>query len=133
MSQQPQQKVQDEAPASLAQTPPPPSNIGYGHPEYQFVSSIMEMQKTLGEINSSIRDLSSKIDSTAQKVDNLYQWKHMILGGAVVIGVGVSGAVWLFDYLTDNYQFTSKSNAQVVDRPVSAPQLIEPAPEPKKK
>jgi hypothetical protein len=33
----------DEAPASMAQTTP--TSIGYGHPEYQFVQGLMEMQR----------------------------------------------------------------------------------------
>ena len=75
----------DEAPASIPQTTP--VGIGYGHPEYQFVQSIMEMQKSLGEINSSIKTLGSAIDSVKSKVDGLVEWKHMIVGGVVVLGI----------------------------------------------
>ncbi len=74
----------DEAPASIPQTTP--RSIGYGHPEFQFVQSIMEMQKSLGEINSSIQSLSKTIDSTKSKVDDLVNWKNMIFGGAITIG-----------------------------------------------
>jgi len=128
MSLKSQYKAEDEAPASIPQTPPPPQNIGYGHPEYQFVSSIMEMQKSLGEINSSIKDLSVKIDSTAHKVDNLYKWKHMILGGAVVLGAIFGLGGWTVNYVTDHYSLTPKESQQVdrlstPDIPVTRPSV----------
>ena len=98
----------NEAPASIPQTTP--KGIGYGHPEYQFVQSVMELQKHLGEINASIKSLEKSVDntnsrieclgdinaslrnltqttdSTKAKVDDLIKWKHMILGGMAVIG-----------------------------------------------
>jgi hypothetical protein len=74
----------DEVPASVPQTTP--RSIGYGHPEFQFVQSVMEMQKSLGEINASIQSLSKTIDSTKSKVDDLVNWKNMIFGGAITIG-----------------------------------------------
>lgn len=81
----------DEAPASIPQTTP--RSIGYGHPEYQFVQSIMEMQKSLGEINASIQSLSKTVDSTKSKVDDLVNWKNMIFGGAITIGFFLGLAV----------------------------------------
>lgn len=67
----------NEAPASIPQTTP--KGIGYGHPEFQFIQSIMEMQKSLGEINASIQALNKTVDSTKSKVDELVKWKHMIV------------------------------------------------------
>lgn len=84
----------DEAPASIPQTTP--KSIGYGHPEYQFVQSIMEMQKSLGEINASILALNKTVDSTKSKVDDLVTWKNMIFGGAITIGFLIGLAVTLF-------------------------------------
>jgi len=98
----------NEAPVDIPQTTP--KGIGYGHPEYQFVQSVMELQKHLGEINASIKSLERSVDntnsrieclgdinaslktltqttdSTKSKVDDLIKWKHMILGGAAAIG-----------------------------------------------
>ena len=84
----------DEAPASIPQTTP--RSIGYGHPEFQFVQSIMEMQKSLGEINASIQALNKTVDSTKSKVDDLVNWKNMILGGAITIGFFIGLAIAMF-------------------------------------
>lgn len=78
----------DETPASPPQMPPP--NIGRGHPEYHFVESIMTMQKTLGQIDSSIQALTKSIDSTKTKVDALIEWKNRILGGVMVLGAVIA-------------------------------------------
>lgn len=74
----------ESPPASIPQTTP--KGIGYGHPEYQFVQSIMEMQKSLGEINASIQALNKSVDSSKSKIDDLVKWKNMIVGGALAIG-----------------------------------------------
>jgi hypothetical protein len=76
-----------------------PRRVGYGHPEYNFIQSIMEMQKSLGEINASIQALRVSVDSTKTKVDDLVKWKHMILGGAVTIGFLAGLALAVFKML----------------------------------
>ena len=81
--QQGQAVQQDVAPAPVQTVP----TIGQGHPEYHFVQSIMEMQKSLGQINASIESLTKTVDSTKSKVDDLVKWKNMIFGGAIVLGV----------------------------------------------
>ncbi|MEQ1738763.1 MAG: hypothetical protein ABL884_02565 [Methyloglobulus sp.] len=94
----------DEAPASIPQTPPP--SIGYGHPEFHFVQSIMEMQKSLGEINASISSLSKSVESIKSKVDDLVKWKNMILGGAIATGAILSIIFFILtkasEYITIN-------------------------------
>lgn len=75
----------------------PLRSIGFGHPEYQFIQAIMEMQKSLGEVNASVQALSKALDNTDKdlkesihslksKVDDLVRWKTLILGGAITIG-----------------------------------------------
>ena len=73
-----------EAPASLPQITP--KGIGYGHPEYHFVQSVMELQKSNVEISTNISHLVSSVDSMKSKVDDLIKWKTLIIGGAVAIG-----------------------------------------------
>lgn len=97
--EKPTDQVFDEAPASVAQTTP--RSIGYGHPEYQFVQSIMEMQKSLGEINASILALTKTVDSTKSKVDELVTWKNMVFGGAITLGFLITiviAVIKLFDH-----------------------------------
>lgn len=103
----------DEAPASTPQIEP--KNIGYGHPEYQFVQSIMEMQKSLGEINASIKTLSSSISSTNSKVDDLVKWKNMILGGAIVVGVLLSGSYIIISKAADYLTISLKNETSNID------------------
>lgn len=114
----------DEAPASIPQTPPP--GIGYGHPEYQFVQSIMEMQKSLGEINSSIKTLSTSVDSVKGKVDDLVKWKNMILGGAIVTGVFISFVIFTVSKASD-YLTIKTPPAQVIP-PVQLPPPVQETP-----
>lgn len=76
---------QDDAPASVPQTPPPA--IGYGHPEYHFVQGMMEVQKSLGEIKASIDNLKGTVDGVKTKVEDLVNWKHRIIGGVAVLSV----------------------------------------------
>lgn len=110
-------KVADEAPTSVPQTTP--FGIGYGHPEYQFVQSIMEMQKSLGEINASIQALGKSVEGVKAKVDKLEEWKNMILGGAIVAGVLISVAVFLVTKASDYITLKAPAMQSV---PAAAPQ-----------
>lgn len=107
----------NEVPADIPQTTPRP--IGYGHPEYQFVQSIMEMQKSLGEINASIQALNKTVDSTKSKVDDLVRWKHMIVGGAVVLGVIIGFIATIGTKIFDNISFNT-TKPQVTQHPQPA-------------
>lgn len=82
--------LQQHAPAPQDVSPPPaqtpPPSIGMGHPEYHFVTGLLEIQKQLGETNSAISALTKTVDSTKAKVDDLVAWKNRILGGAFALG-----------------------------------------------
>jgi hypothetical protein len=101
-------KLPDEVPASIAQTTP--RTIGYGHPEYNFVSAIMEMQKSLGEINASIQALNKTTESTKSKVDDLVNWKNMILGGAITVGFLIGSAIGLFKIFEHSFNPPSEAS-----------------------
>jgi hypothetical protein len=112
----------DEAPATVPQTTPTAIG-GYGHPEYQFVQAIMEMQKSLGEINASITSLTKSVESTKTKVDDLVKWKNMILGGVLVGGALISGFAYLITKASD-YIAVKTPTAQVIQMPsVLSPQI----------
>jgi len=75
-----------------------------GHPEFHFVTGLMDVQKQLGEIKASIETLTKTVDSTKSKVDDLVGWKNRILGGAVAIGAVCAilgfGVTKLSNYVT---------------------------------
>lgn len=112
--------VSDEAPASVPQTTP--RSIGYGHPEYQFVQSIMEMQKSLGEINASIQALTKTVDSTKSKVDELVTWKNMVFGGAITLGFIITIAIAVIKLFDHNPISTPKIQAIQPQSPIQLPQ-----------
>lgn len=117
--------IEDAAPASVPQTTP--TKIGYGHPEYQFVQAIMEMQKSLGEVNASLATLNKTVDSTKSKVEDITAWKNKILGGFIVVGIFASFLTIVVtkfsDYIT--IKAPEKSQTQAQPEPPAAP---EPAP-----
>lgn len=112
----------DNTPAAIPQTTP--TSIGYGHPEYHFVQSISEMQKSLGEINSSIKALEKSVESTKSKVEDLVKWKNMILGGAIVAGVLISVFVFLLSKVSD-YVTLKAPAGQNIQTP-NTTQLVQP-------
>jgi len=114
----------DNAPASIPQTTP--TSIGYGHPEYHFVQSISEMQKSLGEINSSIKALEKSVESTRSKVEDLVKWKNMILGGAIVAGALISAFVFLLSKVSD-YVTLKPPVGQTLQTPLTT-QPVQPKP-----
>jgi len=115
--QQAQPVQQDVSPAPVQTVP----SIGQGHPEYHFVQSIMEMQKSLGQINASIESLTKTVDSTKSKVEDLVKWKNMIFGGAIVIGLFCSLA---------GFAVTKFSGYVTIKAPEDQVQTSKPAPPP---
>lgn len=116
----------DESPAVVPQTTP--KTIGYGHPEYQFVQAIMEMQKSIGEVKASVESLREAVNSTKSKVDTLVQWKNMIVGGAVVFGFVCSSLGFLFVKGWDYISFKNPA-AQVQQMQAPAQPVIQTPPQ----
>lgn len=85
---------QEPSPAPVQSAPPPGYGIGMGHPEFHFVTGLMDVQKQLGEIKASIETLTKTVDSTKSKVDDLVSWKNRILGGAIAIGAVLALLGW---------------------------------------
>ena len=57
----------DAAPADIPQTTP--KNIGFGHPEYHFVESLSEVNKTLGVLEAKLEALKESSSSSELKQD----------------------------------------------------------------
>jgi hypothetical protein len=69
------------------QTTPAAYGYGYGNSDHNFtLQSVMEMQKSLGELTSTINALKTSVDGVKSKVENLVEWKSKIIGGAIVLG-----------------------------------------------
>ena len=118
MTPGPGKPVADEAPASVPQTTP--TAIGYGHPEYQFVQAIMEMQKSIGELKASIDNVKNSNDSIKTKVDDLVGWKNKILGGAFVLGV-LATAIGVVIGKFSDYVTIKSPTPQVQVQPIPDP------------
>ena len=74
----------DDVPQTPQTTPPSFSHTNHDH---SFtLQTVLELQKSVGEINANLQALKSSVDSTKTKVDELIGWKHKIVGGAVVLG-----------------------------------------------
>jgi hypothetical protein len=95
----PQREADTPAPA---QTTPP--QIGQGHPEYHFVQSVMELQRSIGRLEGSLEQLHKSSEKIESKVDVLTEWRHKMLGAAAVLGIVVSILTTVllkaFDYYT---------------------------------
>jgi hypothetical protein len=102
----------------------PPTNIGRGHPEYHFVQSILELQKTIVEtkvavesINISIGTLKDDVKSIKTKVEDLVSWRNKILGGALTLGFLLTfgfGVAKLLDGVPINFGVKNVSPAEVL-------------------
>ncbi len=102
----------------------PSTSIGRGHPEYHFVQSVLELQKTMVEtkiavesINISIGTLKDDVKSVKTKVEDLVSWRNKILGGALTLGflltLGFS-VVKLLDGVSINFGDKHKSPTEVL-------------------
>lgn len=51
------------------------------------LQAVMELQKSVGEMNANLEGLRASVDGLKGKVEDLVAWKNKILGGVVVISV----------------------------------------------
>jgi hypothetical protein len=108
-------------PESVAQVPQStPSMLGMGMPGHDFtLQAVMELQKSVGEMNANLQALKGSVDSIKTKVDDLVGWKHKILGGAAVLAVVVAALSFLMGKASE--YVTWKSPAQQVAAPAVLP------------
>jgi hypothetical protein len=112
--------------ASVPEQPQVTPGFSVGHPDHSFtLQAIMELQKTVGEMNANLVGMKSSVDSVKGKVDDLVAWKNKILGAAMAVGAGVSIVTLL---LTKSYlSFSAPAPASSQGTPV---QVAPPAPPP---
>ncbi len=53
----------------------------------KLIGRLDGIRTDLIEVKAEIKGMKSSIDSTKSKVEDLANWKHMIIGGAIVLGV----------------------------------------------
>lgn len=112
-----------------------PRVIGMGHPEFHFVQAVMELRTAMhqmdtdnkvamAKIETKLDGLKSSVDGTKKNVDDLVQWKTLILGGAVVLGAVMAMAWGAYVKFGDRISIAPAPNQVMtpVTVPVSAPQ-----------
>ena len=57
------------------------------------VEGLSEKIDSVNDLKPNVANLTKTVESSAKKLEKLATWKAMIIGGAVVVGVG-AGAVW---------------------------------------
>jgi branched-subunit amino acid permease len=88
------------------------------------LQAVMDMQKTLGEMNANLVATKSSVDSLKSKVEDLVGWKNKIIGGAVVLGAALTFAGWLVAKASD--YVTIKTPLQQTAQPTQPAKAVRP-------
>ena len=67
-----------------------PRAIGMGHPEYNFINGLMELQKSSARTDATIESLQKTLDETKTKVSRIEKTVY-IATGIIVVAVAVGG------------------------------------------
>jgi hypothetical protein len=99
----------EESVAQIPQTTP--SGLGAGLPNHDFTLQIViELQKSIGELNATTQATKSSVDGLKSKVDDLIAWKNRILGGAAALALVIAALGYV----------AGKVSEYVVLKPVAA-------------
>ena len=81
-------------------TPPQttPKLIGYGHPEYNFVQGLMELNSTVARMQAVLEQVKQASDDTKAKVARLEQIAY---AGAAIIVIAVAVGGWMLNTAKD--------------------------------
>lgn len=110
--------VDDDSEPQVPQSTP--TSLGaYGQPSHDFtLQAVMELQKSVGEMNATLQTVKSSLDSVKTKVEDLVGWKHKIIGGAAVL-IACGGFVgWALAKASDYVTVRIPTGAPVVVAPV---------------
>lgn len=90
-------------------------------PGHDFtLQAVIEMQRTLGQLDANISGLKGSVDGLKTKVDDLVAWKHKLVGGAAVLVV-VGGIIgWLIKGAADYVTLKVPAQTSVVVQPAAA-------------
>lgn len=87
---------EDSIPASSPQTIP--KNIGYGHPEYNFVQGLMELQKSVVRMETILENVKQSSDETKGKVSKL---EKTIYAAGVILAICIVVGGWTLNAAKD--------------------------------
>lgn len=109
-------------------TPQPPQSIPTFYPEHGgpdfTLQCVIELQKSVGEMNATMRGMKESLDGVKSKVDDLIGWKHKIIGGAAVLVV-VGGLVgWVIGKASDYVSVRVPPGIPVTIAPLAAPAAV---------
>lgn len=81
-----------------------PYGAGFAPGSHDFtLQAVMELQKSVGELNANMQAMKSALDGVKTKVDDLVGWKNRILGGAAALTLVVAVLSFLFGKASDYF------------------------------
>ena len=84
------------------------------------LQAVMDLQKSVGEINATLTAVRSSVDGMKSKVDDLTALKNKVLGGAAVFMAVIAGVGYLAGKASEYVTFKPPS------LPIPAPPSIDP-------
>ena len=93
------------------------------------ISLLMELQKSVSQLETRLDHVKESVDSTKTKVEGLTSWKNKILGGAMVLGALISIATFLIGKFSSYITIAAPASEQHLAAP-PAPQAAQQQPPP---
>lgn len=106
----------DAVPASSPQTTP--KGIGYGHPEYNFVQGLMELQKSVVRMETILESVKQTTDDTKSKVSRLEKIAYTA-GVILVILIAMGG--WALNTAKDFGMMYYKASIEIQQKQLAQP------------
>jgi hypothetical protein len=119
--------------ASVPDDPQVTPRFTAGQADHSFtLQAIMELQKTVGEMNANVTGMKSSVDSVKTKVDDLVAWKNKLLGMAIGVGGAVSIVTFLLtkSYMTIGTPSAPSAAASAAQAPATIAPVAPVAPSP---
>lgn len=106
----------DQTPESAPQTPPPKTGMGYA--EYPFVMSVVELQKSVAKLETTLEHVNRSVDETKGKVS---RFEKIIYAASVLLVIVIAVGGWLANavkdfaltYYKNSIELESKSGNEV--------------------
>lgn len=110
----------ESTPSQLPQSTP--QGVGFGTGDHSFtLQAIMELQKSIGEMNANMNAMRASLDGVKTKVDDLVGWKNKILGGAAALGLVATVIGFGLGKASDYLTWKTPQPATAVPAPSASP------------